>query len=221
MRKYIYIHPASGRNQKRKAREKRKHTDNTPHCPQTRPDQTPAGLARTFADFHAEATRLRDQHAHEIELLVGLETEWIARRSGPVIAELRTRFAFDFFVGSVHHVGGVPIDFDRPTYELARGRAGGGEEELFVRYFDEQFEMLAELRPAVVGHFDVVRLWSDEPDAGFGRWPRVWERIERNLRFVSEYGGLLELNSAALRKGLAEPYPNAQVCQVGMFSWCC
>jgi hypothetical protein len=42
----------------------------------------------------------------------------------------------------------------------------------------------------------------------------VWERIMRNLKLVKEQSGLLECNTAALRKGLDEPYPCRGIAEV-------
>jgi histidinol-phosphatase (PHP family) len=112
-------------------------------------------------------------------------------------------------MGSVHHTHTHPIDFDRATYETARAAAGGSDERLFEDYFDSQYEMLQALQPPVVGHFDLIRLLSDHRDLD-----GVWERIERNLKFIVSYGGILELNASGLRKGLAEPYPCLPICQV-------
>lgn len=108
----------------------------------------------------------------------------------------------------------VPIDFDRPMYERARQIAGGTDERLFEDYFDAQLDMLQQLRPLVVGHFDLIRLKSDDVERSFTTWPGVWSRILRNLDFVASYGGMLELNGAALRKGMSEPYPKAEICKV-------
>jgi histidinol-phosphatase (PHP family) len=99
-------------------------------------------------------------------------------------------------------------------YEQAREKAGGTDEKLFQDYFDSQYEMLQELRPPVVGHLDLIRLFSDHRDAEFKGMVSVWEKIQRNLEYIASYGGLLELNSSGLRKGLAEPYPCLPICQV-------
>lgn len=117
-------------------------------------------------------------------------------------------------MGSIHHTHTIPIDFDRATYEQAREKAGGTDEQLFENYFDEQYDMLQALKPPVVGHFDLIRLLSDHQNTEFEGMKGVWERMERNLEFIASYGGLLELNSAGLRKGLAEPYPCLAVTQV-------
>jgi histidinol-phosphatase (PHP family) len=127
---------------------------------------------------------------------------------------MQEKFAWDLYVGSVHHVHTIPIDFDRPAYERARQQAGGSDEQLFEDYFEAQYDMLQAIKPPVVGHFDLIRLLSDTPNDTLQRWATVWQRILRNLKLVASYGGALELNTSALRKGLAEPYPKVEVCQV-------
>ena len=108
----------------------------------------------------------------------------------------------------------VPIDYDTPLYRKARAISGGTDERLFEDYFDSQLSMLEALKPPVVGHFDLIRLKSDDPERSFTQWPCVWEKILRNLDWIAEYGGIMELNSASLRKGMSEPYPNAEICKV-------
>ena len=116
----------------------------------------------------------------------------------------------------MHHVHGVPIDFDLAMYRAARARCPGETDAaLFEAYFDAQHEMLRAVRPPIVGHFDLVRLFSDDPDEPLSAHEGVWARVLRNLRVVQSYGGLMELNSSAVRKGLAEPYPSVAVCKVG------
>lgn len=101
-------------------------------------------------------------------------------------------------------------------YAEARRLSGGTDERLFEDYFDLQFEMLQGLKPPIVGHFDLIRLKSDEPNADCLRWDLVRQKVSRNLDFIVEYGGLLEVNSAALRKGLSEPYPGKSICKVNI-----
>jgi histidinol-phosphatase (PHP family) len=69
------------------------------------------------------------------------------------------------------------------------------------------------LSPKVVGHFDLIRLWSDKPNRDLRDIKGVWEKVVRNLKVIVEQGGLMEVNSSALRKGLEEPYPTRSVCE--------
>lgn len=166
------------------------------------------------AAFHAEASRLRQKYASQIKLLIGFEIDWIRPESLTLIEKSLSRLPFELFVGSVHHVHTIPIDYDVPTYVQAREASGGTDERLFEDYYDTQFDMLQKLKPPVVGHFDLIRLKSDDPNATFTLYSKVWQKILRNLRFIASYGGLLELNSAALRKGMTEPYPKEEICKV-------
>lgn len=109
---------------------------------------------------------------------------------------------------------GIPIDFNHEMYMDARLKSGGTDERLFEDYFDLQHEMLQALKPPIVGHFDLIRLKSDDPNVDFLKWQGVLQRASRNLDLIVEYGGVLELNSAALRKGMKEPYPTRAVCKV-------
>jgi len=173
-------------------------------------------LARLMDLFYEEATRLRSKYKSQIMLPVGFETEWIRPRTLELVKNLQKKYQFDMFVGSVHHVHTIPIDFDKPMYEDARAKSGGSDEKLIEDYFDSQYEMLRALKPPVVGHFDLIRLFSKDPNGSFQRWDGVWSRITRNLQFVADYKGLLELNSSALRKGMAEPYPKVEICKVSV-----
>ena len=149
-----------------------------------------------------------------MDILIGTEIDWIRASSKDFIENLFSTFQFQLFIGSVHHVHEIPIDFNAEMFEQARHNSGGSDERLYEDYFDLQHEMLRALRPPIVGHFDLIRLKSDNPNIVFMKMGGVWQKIRRNLSFVASYGGVLELNSAALRKGLEEPYPNAEISKV-------
>lgn len=191
----------------------------TEHIPRDTEDLYPEEvaaeeLAKLFDAFYPEALRLKAKYASQITLLIGFESEWIRTSSFSVINRLLSTYKFDFFMGSLHHVHTIPIDYDHEMYHKARDIAGGTDERLAADYFDSQFELLKALKPPVVGHFDLIRLKSDDPERNWTEMPDVWVKIVRNLEFVADYGGILELNSSAIRKGMREPYPKAEICQV-------
>ncbi|KAH6611966.1 Polymerase/histidinol phosphatase-like protein [Boeremia exigua] len=175
--------------------------------PEETDSHTEESLVQLFDDYYAEAVRLRDKYAHQIQILIAFESEWIRPSSLKIVQGILDKYTFDFFMGSIHHTHTVPIDFDRAMYEQARDKAGGTDEQLFEDYFDEQYDMLQALRPPIVGHFDLIRLLSDNRDTAFEGMDGVWNKMKRNLEYIAGYGGLLEFNSAGLRKGLLEPYP--------------
>ena len=169
-------------------------------------------LSTIFDNYYYEARRLQQEYGLHIKILVGMEIDWIRGSSYEWIEALLAKYPMDLFIGSVHHVHDIPIDYDRETYENARRLSGGQDEDLFKAYFDAQYEMLQRLKPPIIGHFDLIRLKSDDPDVDLTSLVHVWPKIERNLDFIAGYGGVVELNSAALRKGMTEPYPQKAVC---------
>jgi len=83
---------------------------------------------------------------------------------------------------------------------------------LFSKYFDQQYELIDRLRPEVIGHFDLCRLYYPEKD--FRDYPEVWEKVKRNIGLGVEYGALFELNASAFRKGWKTGYPGVEVFDV-------
>ncbi|KAK1762257.1 Polymerase/histidinol phosphatase-like protein [Phialemonium atrogriseum] len=179
------------------------------------PEASLAALMPRHEAYLLEARRLRDKYASTATILVGFEGEWIRPGYAPLVSSLSAHADVDYFIGSLHHAAGHPIDFDAAHYAAAVAACGGDEESLFAAYYDEQRAMLAALRPRVVGHFDLVRLFSAEPARRLRGWRGggVWARVVRNLELVRGFDGWLECNTSALRKGLAEPYPCREIAE--------
>lgn len=162
-----------------------------------------AALHDRFGRYMAEARRLQTKYVQQLEIFVGCETEaytgGFARAS-----ELIEQYQPDFVLGGVHHVYDIPFDSGETEYARAVA-AAGSVEALYCRYFDLQFEMIQTLRPKVVAHFDLVRLF----DADYAmrlKVSEVQERVTRNLQLIRQLDLILDFNVAALRKGAAEPY---------------
>lgn len=209
-------------------------------------------LEKRFDDYIAEASRLRDayyltgslpadtnnnnftthpstpssKHQPTAEVLIGLETEFIRPSTHALLSTLLSKHSsqLDFLLGSIHHVHTIPIDFDRATYLSARAACSPPTDtQLFSDYFDAQHAMLLAFQPQIVGHFDLIRLLSDTPDADWrtlttSNGEKLWSKIQRNLDFIKSYGGLLEINTSGWRKGMQDPYPRREIveCWSGM-----
>lgn len=113
----------------------------------------------------------------------------------------------------------IPIDFDAATYQRAIDACGGTEEALWLEYYRELGGLVRGARARVVGHVDLVRLFSGEEgrDLRVCWGGRVWEAVVAVLREVRRGGGWLECNTSGLRKGLGEPYPGRVVAEVSLF----
>jgi len=165
-------------------------------------------VAKIVADFEAYSQalpRLAEEFAGRIAILRGFEIEVVPPdRYVTVMAGLRARFGFDYIVGSVHWVDDVIIDYTKAEYDRAVA-AHGGVEALAVRYYEAVAEMVAALKPEVVGHLDLLRKFAGEDPAI--ETPAVRRAAERALGPIREHRGILDCNTVALRKGLAAPYP--------------
>ncbi|EKM56773.1 uncharacterized protein PHACADRAFT_91769 [Phanerochaete carnosa HHB-10118-sp] len=180
---------------------------------------TPEDLLELFDHFVAEAHRLKDKYAGQILLLVGLETEHITSDDLDHLDALLSRYRekIQYLVGSVHHVNGLPIDFDRPTFEKAVTSFGAGNDQtrteaFLCEYFDLQYSILTRFKPEIVGHIDLCRLYT--PELRFAGYPQAHAKLERNIAYAVGYGALFELNAAALRKGWATAYPGEDVVEL-------
>lgn len=172
------------------------------------PDERDLGLDThdiytRFAKYNETARRLQQTYASQLEILVGFETE-----SHPgyeaAVQKLIVEFRPDYIVGSLHHVHALPIDMTEALYQTAAQQVGGLD-ALYCAYFDQQYELINALKPAVVGHFDLIRLFDPDYPRRLQQ-PEIWPRIRRNLERIKELDLILDFNLRALSKGAAEPY---------------
>jgi histidinol-phosphatase (PHP family) len=243
-------------------------------------DLTPRNLLQTYLDFLRLAITLKERHASQIQLLISLETDYITSNDlTQTIRLIDDHPEIDYVVGSVHHVQGISIDFDRTTWirsvlacststagKVGQPRLGSNEDgtttdtlnasgttmilphdgngppvlpppptlppgqdletfrpsssqlrSFLHQYFDAQYQLLQTFQPEVVGHFDLCLLWTPDVSLSSGDGlDGVWEKVERNIRYIVGYGGLIEANSAAFRKGWETSYPGREVVQVSL-----
>jgi len=204
-------------------------------------DLKPEDLKRIYLDFLETASKLQRKYKDRIQLLISIETDFVTRIDlDRTKAILDSQKDIQYVVGSVHHVAGVSIDFDKSTYlrsiENCTANTVGStmstssstlhmpqpsnpnliptDDQLvpfLSKYLDAQYEMIEALEPEVVGHFDLCLLFN--PGYRLDGQEEVWKRVKRNVERVVRYGGLFEANGAAIRKGWETSYPSKEVLQ--------
>lgn len=162
-----------------------------------------AALKKRFDNYMTEARRLQEKYAGQIEILVGFETETYSG-SLDFAADLIARYQPDYVLGSVHHVDDIPFDSGKAAYARAVASAGSVE-SLYCRYFDLQHKMIQTLKPDVVAHFDLIRIFDSDYPMRL-KAAEVNGRMVRNLELIGKMDLILDFNVAALRKGATEPY---------------
>ncbi len=177
------------------------------------PHEKKVGLcAKTMQEkFHryiALCKNLKKKYKDKIEVLVAFETE--AYEGAFDYAEfLIEKYSPDFFVGSVHHVNEQDFDTSKEMYQKALVKSGGID-QLYLDYFDKQYEMINRLKPPVVGHFDLIRLYDPYYKLRLQK-KLIWTRIVRNLKLIKELDLILDFNLRSLLKGGTEPYISEEI----------
>ncbi|MDE2125455.1 MAG: histidinol-phosphatase HisJ family protein [Armatimonadetes bacterium] len=171
-------------------------------------------LASDFEAFTVAINAAASTHRDGMEVLRGFEAEVVPSAGyAPIMNRLRrSRLsdgnpAFDYMVGSVHHVGELQIDGPAADF-MAAIEATGGPEALAIAYYAQVAEMLDTLKPDVAAHLDLIRKRGEPmfPDTNW-RSPRIRAAAERALEAVLSCGAIIDVNTAGWRKGLDTPYP--------------
>lgn len=203
-------------------------------------NMTPTSLMDQFKDYVKNARKyqkeLNNNADNKTKLLVGFESEGgINDEHLDMCIKLRDEIDADVVVGSVHHINGTDIDFDQETWNKAVDECDGIR-GLYREYFKLLNNMIFKLKPSIVAHFDLIRLFAvteieiedvqngeikfekvkvtQEENLGIKLsedWPEVWELIKDSIDLIVKYNLTVELNSAAIRKGWDTPYPKEDI----------
>lgn len=160
-------------------------------------------LLEQFGRYMGECRRLQEKHSDRIELYAALEIETYSGYE-EFVPYLIERFTPDYIVGSVHFVNDINFDYSKAIYARAVESAGGID-EMYLKYFDLQYEMIGCLEPEVVGHFDLIRIFDPDYRERLTR-PQIVSSMRRNLELIKELDLILDFNLRALLKGAPEPY---------------
>ena len=177
------------------------------------PEEIKAGfnaktLHKRFDRFITSCRHLQRKYIDKIHIYVGFETEYF-NGSIPYVRGLMRRYEPDYIVGSVHHVDDISFDYSAKAYNEAINVAGGIE-ALYCRYFDAQYQMISELSPPVVGHFDLIRIYDPDYKQHLNL-PQVRDKVRRNLELICRLDLIIDVNARAMTKGATEPYPTYSI----------
>ncbi|MDY6792675.1 MAG: histidinol-phosphatase [Thermodesulfobacteriota bacterium] len=166
------------------------------------------GTYLRFSNYISTCRKLQKKYSSSIKIYVGFETETFSGFE-PFIKKLMKNFQPDYMVGSLHHVRDMGFDYSKQQYNET-ARIVGGLEALYCAYFDQQYQMINALKPAVVGHFDLIRIFDPDYQARLKK-PEVQKRIQRNLKLIKKLDLIMDYNLRALYAGASEPYPSRPI----------
>lgn len=149
-------------------------------------------------DYVGEILELRRTYPGYV--LLGIEADYEPETFGDVRAILDA-YPFDYVIGSVHFLDGW--GFDDP-----RNAAGWAERDVldvYLRYFERVGEAAESGAFTILGHLDLVKKFGHRPQEPFE------EAMSTLVRRVAAAGVVVEINTAGLRKPVAEMYPGAHL----------
>ncbi|MBP9151366.1 MAG: histidinol-phosphatase HisJ [Flavobacteriales bacterium] len=169
-------------------------------------------------DYVDEVYRLQKKYDGRIEILLGLEVDYLPDKMGPTADFLQTA-GLDYAIGSIHFVDaftggkGWEIDgtleiFKKGLFEIFKGDVKAA----VTRYYELTREMMIEDCPEIVGHFDKIKMQNLKEH--FFSEDEKWYRDEvmQTLEVISKTDAILEVNTRGLYKKQAnETYPSKWV----------
>lgn len=164
-----------------------------------------ATASRMFDQYVTTITRLQAAYRGDLPVLVGVETEYLPDEE-TYLADFLERYPFDYVLGSVHFVAGVGFDWSPEWYERA-ARICGGYEPLAVEYYRMVRGLLAMDVSDVLGHLDLIKVFSPEPITG----PEVAEAERETLEAARKADVILDVNPRGLIKPCRQIYPRTEL----------
>jgi len=169
----------------------------------------------SFTVYATEVAALKERYAPRLQIYFGLEVDYLRGLYGPADPTVKSRH-LDYTIGSVHFLDDasngehVEIDGSAEKYAHCLASAFGGDIRGMVReYFQLVREMVADSRPDIIGHFDVIK--KNNPGGIYFSETEQWycEEVRRTLEAVAASGSIIEVNTGGLARGRTDSvYPS-------------
>lgn len=163
-----------------------------------------------------EAFMLKEKYKNEIQLYVGLETDYIKD------TDINIPEGLDYYLFSVHYVRTekndrlIPVDgpFDMVEKGIQECYDGDGK-AYTVDYYSQYREMIRNKRPVLSGHLDLLK--KNNKNNFIFNEQESWykDEVEKTLKTVKEFGCILEINTGGLsRKYTDTAYPSPWIIEI-------
>ena len=159
--------------------------------------------------YQAEVKRLQDLYRKQIRIRLGLELDLYS------VGHLDLT-PYEYLIGSVHmHLdpaSGQFYSYDwnpKASLKMLHEAFGSDPLKMARQYFQDVVRLICEVRPLIVGHFDLLLKFNDEIRIIDPEDPAYRKIALDALHQVAETGALLEVNTGAIIRGYRKvPYPD-------------
>ena len=164
--------------------------------------------------YGAELKRLKKEYEGKIEVLIGLEVDFLEDESHyPYWADI-SGMPLDYRIGSVHMVHHAPSDLyyavDGDVEHLKEAfKAFGSVQNVAEAYYKNITRMLKRHIPDIIGHFDLIKKRNKNEQFFSEQEPWYMDAAFKALNTVAESGALMEINTGGIARGATtEVYPS-------------
>ena len=160
--------------------------------------------------FISEMHRLKDKYADKINVLCGIEADYLSDKS---------QNKFDYVIGSVHYVkiNGkyYPIDHSKEIFTGWVKEVFNGDYYRAVKeYFALEENVVEKTGADIIGHFDLIRKFNANENLFSESDERYLEYSTRALDGLIKTKKPFEINTGAISRGYTDkPYPKMNAYQ--------
>ncbi len=169
----------------------------------TYPGDYQSRLAPTFPTYVAEVLAEKERYQGRMEILLGLEMDYLPAEEAFAKTSVAA-YPYAYVIGSVHFQGLWGFDFSAADWEAL---SDGTQADIFTRYYQDQKRMAETGLFQIAGHCDLIKLFCKP---AFDLWITgrdAQQTVREALAAMKAANMAMEVSSAAIRKGLGEPYP--------------
>jgi len=156
-----------------------------------------------FPSYVAEVLAEKERYKGRMDVLLALEMDYMPAEAA-FARESVAAYPYEYVIGSVHFQGLWGFDFAAADWASLSEPARA---EAFARYYRDQQDMAQTGLFQIAGHPDLIKLFCKDSFHAWIKTPDARACVRETLVAMKENGMAMEVSSAALRKGLGEPYP--------------
>ena len=157
-------------------------------------------------DYKKEIRRLQQEYKGRMAIYLGIERDMLSCSDAT---------DYDYFIASVHYFtrpDGTHSGVDAPSHVMQKyvdECCDGNGLVMAERYFSLFRDYVLESKPAIIGHFDLVR-YNNSILHLYDEESKEYRNMALDaLRTMYETGALLEVNTGGVARGyMTDPYPS-------------
>lgn len=153
--------------------------------------------------YKAQVAKLKERYAGKLDILCGLEWD-LYSDDDPT--------AYDYFIGSAHYVRGpktgryYEIDFREADLAACIQDDFDGDGLAVVEAYFDNVRQVAEQKPTILGHFDLIKKINKGNKFFDENSPRYAAAARTALEAAAANGCVLEVNTSSVYRGYREDF---------------